>query len=170
MEFPVFDLGRYPNTWVQDGMLFGRSTSGIYGVIDPMTEPGKTLMDRRASFYAKRKKQAAPLTPLSRAATEFTSLIIDIVAQRVTKVIDNKGNILLLNQREPAFILSRPLASFSHHGDFVALKFEGTRQRVKVTAVPSSIKKFGIFMYHKVYGEVFLGLSENLAPKTKVMA
>ena len=170
MEFPVFDLGRYPNTWVQDGMLFGRSASGIYGVIDPMTEPGKTLMDRRASFYAKRKTQAAPLTPLSRAATEFTSLIVDIVAQRVTKVIDNKGNILLLNQRKPAFILSRPLASFNHHGDFVSLKFEGTMQRVKVNEIPASSKRYGIFMYHKVYGEVFLGLSENFATKTKVMA
>jgi len=162
MKYPVFDIGRYPNTWEEDGMLFGRAASGVYGVLDPKTSED-TLMGRRANYCGE-----YPLAHMARVYNDFSELVVNLGDKSVTKVMDNDGKIYILNNKQRSYIDCLPYSGFKHLGDDVVLIFTGTNQRVRYPAVPEESKHFGVFLYHKNYGEVFLGLSDNRIERIKV--
>ena len=162
MKYPVFDIGRYPNTWEEDGMLFGRAASGVYWVLDPKTSED-TLMGRRANYCGE-----YPLAHMARVYNDFSELVVNLGDKSVTKVMDNDGKIYILNNKQRSYIDCLPYSGFKHLGDDVVLMFTGTNQRVRYPAVPEESKHFGVFLYHKNYGEVFLGLSDNRIERIKV--
>ena len=158
INYPVAELGRYPNTWIGDnGELMGRDNSVLYGVIDPRgTATGATLTSRRINYTGE-----LPLAPLNRVYNNITEFMVGCLKRgRPTKFIDSLGKIYEFRAKHKVKIECFPIdkAVINETGEYV-IHFIGTLQRVRVIDFDRE-KLYGAFVTHPKYGEIMLGLSK----------
>lgn len=153
LNYPLHDLGRYPKVWKEGSLVFGRNKQGVTALLDDTSIQAETLDARRDIL----SHQEIVLAPLPYPILNYKDFLLSFAG--VTSLIDSTGHIFLFRKSASYNVVSFEIISIVEEFYGVTTTFKRTLSRDISAGPPPIGSRYGMFLQHERYGEIFLGYS-----------